>query len=194
MNRRLPASALVILAAVLAVPVSGQEKAAIVKWEYKAVGFLNLEKEDTKRLNELAAEGWEYVGPLANGEVAFRRPFVPREQIVVEAAGPQPRTPAPGEKVAIVVTVRSGDRRPLAGATVSVAAGGGNFLTEAGKPIDPKNRGTHPNSVRGTTDGKGQFTTWWVANTGPGAYVLGIEAVKQDYNRGRAEYSIRVTP
>jgi hypothetical protein len=184
------------LGAVLQCPaVRAQEKPAPLKdWEFKAVRIGPNEKEATIMLNDLASEGWHYVGPLGNGLVAFRRHYVPREQLLVEVAGPQPRTTAPGEKVAIVVTVRAGDRSLLPGAKVTVAAGGGNFLTKAGKAIDPKDRGSHPNSVTGTTDDKGRFTTWWVVTTGPGAYVLGIEAGKIDYISGQAEYSIRVKP
>jgi len=175
--------------------VRAQEKpASPERWEFKAVLIGTDEKDATKKLNDLASEGWQYVGPLSNGLVAFRRPYVQREQIIVEVAGQQPRTPAPGEKIAIVMTVRAGDRTLLRGATVTVAAGGGNFLTEAGKPIDPKDRGEHPNSVRGTTDDKGQFTAWWAHKTGPAAHVLGIEAAKKDYISDRVEYSIRVKP
>jgi hypothetical protein len=41
------------------------------------VAFGSDEKEGTRRLNELAREGWEYVGPLANGLVAFKRAVRP---------------------------------------------------------------------------------------------------------------------
>ena len=173
----------------------GEEKPPSLKdWEFKAVHIGTGEEEATKKLNDLASEGWQYVGPLGNGLVAFRRHYVPREQILVEVMGQQPKTPAPGEKVAIVVTVRAGDRSLLPGATVTLAAGGGEFLTEAGKPIDPKARGDNPNSVRGTTDAKGQFTTYWMHKTGPAALVLGIEVSKKDYASARAELSIRVRP
>jgi hypothetical protein len=50
----------------------GQESNA-TKWEFKAVSF-QAESEGTKKLNELAADGWTYVGPLTNGLVAFKRP------------------------------------------------------------------------------------------------------------------------
>jgi hypothetical protein len=46
-------------------------------WEFRAVSFGTDEKENTKRLNELAAAGWEYVGPLANSMVAFKRRVPP---------------------------------------------------------------------------------------------------------------------
>jgi hypothetical protein len=68
-------------------------------WEWKAVSLGAAEKEATKILNELAAGGWEYVGPLANGMVAFKRPNDPFQpntkwvgkftrQVAGEAASP----------------------------------------------------------------------------------------------------------
>jgi WD40 repeat protein len=42
-------------------------------WEYRSVTFGTDEKENTKKLNDLAAAGWEYVGPLTGGMVAFKR-------------------------------------------------------------------------------------------------------------------------
>ena len=41
-------------------------------WEWKAGALGAEEKEATKKLNELTAGGWEYVGPLAHGLVAFK--------------------------------------------------------------------------------------------------------------------------
>jgi hypothetical protein len=46
------------------------------KWEFKAAMFQS-EDAGTKKLNELAADGWTYVGPLGNGLVAFKRPLPP---------------------------------------------------------------------------------------------------------------------
>jgi WD40 repeat protein len=44
------------------------------KWEFKAASFGGSDEiENTRKLNELAAAGWQYVGPLGNGMVAFRR-------------------------------------------------------------------------------------------------------------------------
>jgi uncharacterized protein (TIGR03067 family) len=51
----------------------GAEEPAAAKWEYRAVTFGGDESENTKKLNTLAGEGWEYVGPLGNNMVAFRR-------------------------------------------------------------------------------------------------------------------------
>jgi hypothetical protein len=68
--------------------VQAQPPAAKTSYEYKVVEFgtgpLNTETADdmTQKLNKLAADGWEYVGPVANatadkaflqGYVAFRR-------------------------------------------------------------------------------------------------------------------------
>jgi uncharacterized protein (TIGR03067 family) len=46
------------------------------RWEFKAVAFTSDPTEATRLLNDLNAAGWEYVGPLANGLVAFRRPLL----------------------------------------------------------------------------------------------------------------------
>jgi hypothetical protein len=68
--------------------VRGQDKPAPKPArEWKAVSLGADERGATKKLNELAADGWEYVGPLANGLVAFRRPndaFQPKTKWVGE--------------------------------------------------------------------------------------------------------------
>lgn len=46
---------------------------ATPQFEFRAVKFGSDEKAETKLLNDLNGDGWEYVGPLANGLVAFRR-------------------------------------------------------------------------------------------------------------------------
>jgi uncharacterized protein (TIGR03067 family) len=50
-----------------------QDKPETPAVEYKAVTFSTDEKESTKKLTELAADGWEYVGPLGNSIIAFKR-------------------------------------------------------------------------------------------------------------------------
>ena len=67
---------------------SAQERGSRSQWEYKAIPFTADEKEATKRLNDLAGEGWEYVGPLANNLVAFRRPLLTAQKpkVVVRAS------------------------------------------------------------------------------------------------------------
>jgi uncharacterized protein (TIGR03067 family) len=49
------------------------ENDANPNWEFKAVSFSANEIEATRKLNELARGGWEYVGPLSHGLVAFKR-------------------------------------------------------------------------------------------------------------------------
>lgn len=71
--------------------------------EFRAVKFTGDDKADTAKLNELAADGWEYVGTLAGGTVAFRRRAVSEwegtwakvsgeEAGVVTEAGAEPDT------------------------------------------------------------------------------------------------------
>ncbi|HKI34617.1 MAG TPA: hypothetical protein VKA46_22365 [Gemmataceae bacterium] len=59
-------------------PSPAQRKPSSPEWEFKAVSFDTGENEGTNKLNVLTAEGWQYVGPLANGLVAFRRPAAER--------------------------------------------------------------------------------------------------------------------
>ena len=44
-----------------------------VTGELKAVRFSETEEAATHELNQLTAEGWQYVGPLGNGLIAFRK-------------------------------------------------------------------------------------------------------------------------
>src|SRR5262245_25957267 len=82
----LTVSALAALHECPAVRAQGKP-APLQEWEFKAVLFGADEKVATKKLTDLASEGWQYVGPLSNGLVAFRRPNVSKEQIIVEVAG-----------------------------------------------------------------------------------------------------------
>jgi hypothetical protein len=168
-----------------------QKKADSPKWEFKAVSFSNDEKESTKKLNDLADEAWEYVGPLGQRLVAFRRPYVRRDQIILEVVG-NPKTVTSGEKTTITVTVRAGDRSLLPGAKVTISAGGGKFLPKADTPFDPKDRLHAPYSATGTSDEKGKFTTWWVVNPAAAGYVLNINASKQGFTTARAEHRIPI--
>jgi hypothetical protein len=60
----------------------GQRPDKAPPWEYKVVVFPLASDEATKRLNDLADDGWEYVGlvgtsgetPRHGASVAFRRP------------------------------------------------------------------------------------------------------------------------
>jgi len=58
----------------VAVPVGvADDKPTPPHPEVRAVKFGGDEAADTKRLAELTADGWVYVGPLSPGTVAFRR-------------------------------------------------------------------------------------------------------------------------
>jgi hypothetical protein len=95
-----------LIVALVAVPVIGlavllvgrhpqaqaQHPEAAAKWEYKVVTFSGTDEKMAKQLNDLADEGWEYVGLVAapywvpagtvvgrgevsrSGSVALRRP------------------------------------------------------------------------------------------------------------------------
>jgi uncharacterized protein (TIGR03067 family) len=82
-----PEFVVALLAALLvgvptAVPrASGQDRPA---WEFKAVSVGTDEKEATKKLNALAAEGWDLVGPLGNGLVAFKRAVLTAQEVAAK--------------------------------------------------------------------------------------------------------------
>jgi hypothetical protein len=61
---------------------SAQDKPSLLpSWEFKAVSIGTDEKEATRKLNDLGSKGWELIGPLANGLVAFKRPVLSAQQI-----------------------------------------------------------------------------------------------------------------
>jgi len=63
-----------LVVAILTLPCgAGDEKEKPSPLEHKAVAFGSDENANTKKLAALAADGWEYVGPLTPGMVAFRR-------------------------------------------------------------------------------------------------------------------------
>jgi hypothetical protein len=78
------------LALLLAAPAScrGVEGPALEapQYEYKAVVFGPEPEEATRLLNRLTEAGWEYVGPLAQPLVAFRRKLSP-EAIAARGRG-----------------------------------------------------------------------------------------------------------
>jgi uncharacterized protein (TIGR03067 family) len=73
--------ALGVSALCLGEPAAAQESGAAParSFEFRAVAMGTTEQAATDKLNALAAEGWDYVGPLANGLVAFRRPLAARD-------------------------------------------------------------------------------------------------------------------
>jgi hypothetical protein len=84
MNRRLATVALAILIALGLAALGRQTQAQAPlqppRWEYMVVSFHGEVDKQTKALNDLADQGWEYVGLVstpgggaAGGHVAFRR-------------------------------------------------------------------------------------------------------------------------
>jgi hypothetical protein len=79
MRSGLPAVRATVLLAVFVVTllllcptVSGQDDADYATWEFKIIAFKGDDKDNAKRLAELSADGWEYVGPVGKG-TAFKR-------------------------------------------------------------------------------------------------------------------------
>ena len=71
-----------------ALDVQAQEQPAFGKWQYLAISLGGEAKEATRRLNELASEGWQYVGPLGHDLVAFKRAATPAKNVATaEVAG-----------------------------------------------------------------------------------------------------------
>jgi uncharacterized protein (TIGR03067 family) len=77
-------AAVLVLAVIALADARSQEKVAAPQWDFRAVAFSNDEKENTKKLNDLARAGWEYVGPLGNGMIAFKRLVRSVQQIEIE--------------------------------------------------------------------------------------------------------------
>jgi uncharacterized protein (TIGR03067 family) len=77
-------AAILFAALVTVADAQSLEKVAAPKWDFRAVAFGNDEKENTKKLNDLAREGWEYVGPLGNAMVAFKRRIRSVQEIELE--------------------------------------------------------------------------------------------------------------
>jgi uncharacterized protein (TIGR03067 family) len=72
------------LAAVRLEPAGAQERSGRLhpgSWEFRAHPFPVVDHHlATRMLNQLAADGWEYVGPLPGQLMAFKRPIPPSVQ------------------------------------------------------------------------------------------------------------------
>ncbi len=89
MSRRTPLFAVVavlpLMVSVLGARALGQDHPAPGQaWEFKATSVSPDEREATNKLNALAAEGWDLVGPLGNGLVAFKRAVLSPQQIAAK--------------------------------------------------------------------------------------------------------------
>jgi hypothetical protein len=143
----------ILLLATMLPAATGQDTIASPPVEFRAVFFGNDEKANTDKLNELAAEGWRYVGPLGNGMVAFQRPLPGTTTVNFDAldASMNPGVGLGGEatskylaKFGIQITaVTQGsqveilDTRKLYEGKAAVASSFPNILTQTGvnKPI-----------------------------------------------------------
>ena len=97
--------------------IRAQEPNASAKWEYLAVSLGADERAATKRLNQLAGDGWTYVGPLGYNLVAVKRALA--QQAPKETA-----------EVRGLVTL---DGKPLETGTITFLANDGTPV--AGGPI-----------------------------------------------------------
>jgi hypothetical protein len=139
-----------------------------------------------ERLAGVAAE----IGGKAEYPIYSTTPeFLNLIKVEVEA---HPERVSPGEKVELLITVRTGDNQVLPEAAVHVESGGGKFFKNENSPYNPKARLHGPYSIAGHTDNNGQFRTWWVCNPCAGAYVLNIESAKKGYITGSAEFTIPI--
>jgi hypothetical protein len=126
------------------------EPTARPQWEYKAVAFARDEVENTARLNALARNGWEYVGPLAHGQVAFRRAAgsansPPKAVYLVSGKGPPAKERERHPEVRIVHTFADLKRAASQRTAVWIDAGAIGLLGENGKEwVIQKSRQKYP--------------------------------------------------
>jgi len=93
------------------------------------------------------------------------------------------------ETIDIRVTDRTG--APVSGATVTLGAGGGKFLSSATTPDASEKLMELARSV-GQTGPDGVFTTWWACRPCAAAYGINVSATKQWYTEGKTELSLRM--
>jgi hypothetical protein len=110
-------------------------------------------------------------------------------RLIAEATA-SPSSCAAGEKTTITIVVSDGLRKPIPGAKVQIAAGGGRFLSGPDDPYDPRARLHGPYSASGTSDQEGRFVTWWVVNPAAPAYVMDIRATAE--SRGEAQTTLQI--
>jgi len=96
-----------------------------------------------------------------------------------------PSSCAVGEKTTITALVFDGFGKPVSGAKVQIAAGGGRFLAGSDEAYDPKARLHGPYSAVGSSDQEGRFVTWWVVNPATAAYVMDIQVTKESWGEAR---------
>src|ERR1700722_4267436 len=143
--------------------VMGQKKNAPPKWEYNAISFGGDEKGGAKKLNNLAAEGWEYVGPLAPGLIAFRRPSSgstlaaaspPKAVYLIPEKGQPPSKELEKHpEVAVVHSFQELERAASKRTAVWIDAGAIGLLGDKGKEwVIRKSREKYPFVLAGYND------------------------------------------
>ncbi len=108
----------------------------------------------------------------------FHAPAQPGTMTVRASAGPS--TVAPGSPTRILVQVLSQMNAPVAGAAVTLSAGGGRFA------------GSGTTRVSGSTDANGQFITDWSCSPCASRYVLDVEARKPASPPAAAQVAVAV--
>ncbi len=114
----------------------------------------------------------------------------PESRVLSLRATASPASCAVGEKTTITAIVLDGHGKPVPGANVQIAAGGGRFLPSPDTSYDPKARLHGPYSASGTSDQEGRFVTWWVVNPAAPAYALGIRATKEGWSEAQTNLLI----
>jgi hypothetical protein len=85
-----------------------------------------------------------------------------------------------GQMTEIRVQTLDSSGAPLAGATVTVSAGGGTFLA------------TGTTTVSGVTGTDGYFRTPWQCSPCAGGYVMDVTATKTNYDKGTGVVSVKI--
>jgi hypothetical protein len=124
-----------------------------------------------------------------SSDVRTSEPVIETGVLSVRATA-SPASCAVGERTTITAVVSVGQGKPVPGAKVQIAAGGGRFLSSSDEPYDPKARLHGPYSVSGTSDREGRFVTWWVVNPAAPAYALDIRASSE--SQGEAQTNLQI--
>lgn len=160
-----------LLLAVLAVSsMPAGEATSQPRWEYKAAAFGSDAVESTARLNDLARDGWEFVGPLAHGQVVFRRPAgstnsPPKAVYLVSRTGPPAKERERHPEVRVVHTFQDLKREASQRTAVWIDAGALGLLGEKGKEwVIQKSRKKYPFVLVATTTRSTRSASSWTAS------------------------------
>lgn len=108
-------------------------------------------------------------------------PVIPVQQpLLALTTSVYPMAVFPGQRARISISVQDGTGAAVEGATVSVSAGGGRFLSP-GEWFDPASTLQSPYSATGITAQVGWYAVDWVCNPCSGSYLMSVEAIKQGF-------------